>query len=365
MMVDMRRGVSVSVIIPVYNVEKYLDACVASVVEQSFKDIEIILVNDKSTDNSKKLCDDWAKRDKRIKVIHKLKNEGVNMARFTGFMNSHGKYVAFLDSDDILHTDNLEKSLSAIIENGADVAAYAHHEFSDANEELISTTGGLPKAGINILQTKDEIARYAFFGDGNLPDVFRMTVWGKLYSRKVVEKVDWNQSDYRYYEDNFWIVQALLAANKLILLSDNLIYYRRNTPYNHVGPSLSGQLTGNTKDNRPVGYLEQVKYMFDLDTKLAKRYKVSNLQGRLEEKFYGEMAWRMDGLSRSGLLDKENNLEYVPEVWAQYRDLNARLLDENARLLAENASHLGIKRSARLLVGNLRRRIRRSLEDYK
>lgn len=354
----------VSIIIPVYNVEKYLDACVESVIGQTYKDIEIILVNDKSTDGSAKICDGWKAKDERIRVIHKSKNEGVNMARLTGFEQSQGEYITFLDSDDILYKECVERPLAALIENGADIVAYGHKEFSDASEKTDLIRGVTRENEVNVLQTNEEIARYAFFGDGNLPDVFRMTVWGKLYRRKIISRIDWGLSNYRYYEDNFWIAPVLLSAKKLVILSDKLVNYRRNTKYNHIGPSLSGQLTGNLKDGKPVGYLEQVKHLFDLDIKLAKKYKVTDLKDRLEGKYYGEMLWRIDGLSRAGLLSAENNLKYFPEVWAWYRERSAReqaeaayLAREVIHLSTELDSHLRIKRSARLLIGNIKRRI--------
>lgn len=90
----------ISVIVPVYNVEQYLDRCIESITNQTLKDIEIILVDDKSPDNSPQKCDDWAKRDKRIKVIHKSINEGLGFARNTGLKNAIGEYVTFVDSDD-------------------------------------------------------------------------------------------------------------------------------------------------------------------------------------------------------------------------------------------------------------------------
>lgn len=353
----MVKGVLVSVIVPVYAVERYLDACIKSIIEQSHKNLEIILVNDKSPDKSGAICDEWAKKDNRIHVIHKQKNEGVNMARLTGHEHSHGKYLTFLDSDDIFHKNNIEKSLSVLLENDADIVAYAHHEFSDANKDGVLVDSEEAGSRARLLKTKDEIARYAFFGDGNLAGVFRMTKWGKLYRRNVIEKVDWSLCNYRFYEDNFWIVQALLAAKKIAIIPDKLVNYRRNAKYNHVGPSLSGQLTGNMQDGKPVGYLEQVTHLYDLDIKLAKKYKMHELKDRLEDKYYGEMLWRMDGLNRSGLLGAENNLEFVPDVWEWYRAYHIRLREENVHLREENASYLGIKRSARLLLGNIKRKV--------
>lgn len=102
----------VSVIIPVYNVEKYLDKCLSTVIDQTYTNLEIILVDDGSTDSSGKLCDEWSKRDKRIKAYHK-KNGGLSDARNYGIKKSKGKYISFIDSDDYLS----EKFISILYEN--------------------------------------------------------------------------------------------------------------------------------------------------------------------------------------------------------------------------------------------------------
>ena len=97
-------GDKISVIIPVYNVEKYLDKCIMSVINQSYKNLEIIIVDDGSTDNSRVLCDKYAKIDNRIKVFHK-KNGGLSDARNFGLKHATGEFIAFLDSDDWVDKD--------------------------------------------------------------------------------------------------------------------------------------------------------------------------------------------------------------------------------------------------------------------
>lgn len=102
------KNIKVSIVIPVYNASKYLSKCLDSVINQSYRDIEIILVDDGSTDNSGKICDDYADNDKRIAVLHG-KNSGVSTARNNGIKSSTGEYVTFVDSDDIIHPDYIKK----------------------------------------------------------------------------------------------------------------------------------------------------------------------------------------------------------------------------------------------------------------
>ena len=96
----------ISIIVPIYNTRRYIDKCVESIVNQTYKNIEIILVDDGSTDGSDKKCDEWKEKDKRIKVIHK-ENEGASSARNVGIENAKGKYIAFIDSDDYIQKFHL------------------------------------------------------------------------------------------------------------------------------------------------------------------------------------------------------------------------------------------------------------------
>lgn len=123
----------ISVIIPIYKVEKYLDECIKSVVEQTYKNIEIILIDDGSPDNCPKMCEEWVKKDSRIKVIHKI-NGGLSDARNAGLEIATGDYIAFVDSDDWILPEMYEKMLFTIKKENADICAcnirscYLDHE---------------------------------------------------------------------------------------------------------------------------------------------------------------------------------------------------------------------------------------------
>ncbi len=112
-----------TITIPVFNVAEYLDNCLYSVVGQTYRDIEIILVDDGSTDGSEKICDEWGKRDERIKVIHQ-QNMGLYMARKTGAENAKGEYVLSIDADDWIDKDACEQIFTTIKNTSADVIQY-------------------------------------------------------------------------------------------------------------------------------------------------------------------------------------------------------------------------------------------------
>lgn len=120
----------VSVIIPVYMVEKYIDDCIKSIVEQTYTNIEIILVNDGSKDLCPQICDEWEKRDSRIKVIHK-RNGGLSDARNAGLDKSRGEYIAFLDSDDFVSPKWIEEMLDAALNYDADVVVCGRYIYRD------------------------------------------------------------------------------------------------------------------------------------------------------------------------------------------------------------------------------------------
>ena len=114
-------GIKVSIIVPVYNVEKYLEKCLDSIVKQTYENIEIILVDDGSTDKSGTILDQYAEMDNRISVIHK-KNEGVSTARNTGIEAARGEYICFADADDYLMPDYVEYLLTLAVDKNADIA---------------------------------------------------------------------------------------------------------------------------------------------------------------------------------------------------------------------------------------------------
>jgi len=130
---------TISVIIPVYKVERYLDACVASVVGQTYPDLEIILVDDGSPDNCPALCDAWAAKDTRIRVIHRS-NGGLSAARNSGLDICTGEYIAFVDSDDRLEPDVLEQAMVARKQTGTDLVLFNYQCVDEENHLLREQT---------------------------------------------------------------------------------------------------------------------------------------------------------------------------------------------------------------------------------
>lgn len=131
----------ISIIVPVYNIERYISRCIDSIINQTYRDLQLILVDDGSTDSSGELCDIYASKDKRIKVIHK-KNGGVSEARNVGLENAEGDFIGFVDGDDYIDVDMYETLYKAILQKRADIVSCGHYEhFADRIEVRYCNTG--------------------------------------------------------------------------------------------------------------------------------------------------------------------------------------------------------------------------------
>jgi len=219
-----------SVIIPVYNVRQYLARCLASIVQQNINDMEVILVNDGSTDESGIMCDEWAKKDARIRVIHK-KNEGPGYARNSGLAIATGQYVTFVDSDDYIAVDAYTKVLNRISNTDADVCYYGSYRVTD-NNSLIKT-GSPPKQ--LVYQGKEiltEIVVKQIIGrdekDNSLS--IGIAVFNGFYSRKLLNKHSIRFLSERDYlsEDTLFNLDVCTVSSKVLIYPDYLYYYCSN-----------------------------------------------------------------------------------------------------------------------------------------
>lgn len=295
----------VSIIIPVYNVERYLDACLESVVNQSYTSMEIILVDDGSTDNSGNKCDSWKEKDARIKVIHK-RNEGLNYARKSGWEVATGEYITFLDSDDLFHTDNIKNTMSIMLKEQLDMLAYMFLEFSDKDEK----DGHINPQLSDEYDTKETAAEaFKFLVRNGYDNIYPMTAWGKLYRKALVDKVNWQESNMRAYEDNFFTPQIFDRVKSFAVLKQQLYFYRRNDK----GDVLSKMLTGNHRNGVPIGYLEYVNILKDYWKIFLDKHKV-NIDRDMDDFWLGNMLFRLDNLLAAGLLHEEGNTNHIKEI---------------------------------------------------
>ena len=202
----------ISVIVPIYKVEPYLDRCVQSIVEQTYQNLEIILVDDGSPDNCPAMCDAWAAKDSRIKVIHK-ENGGLSDARNAGMDVATGNLISFLDSDDWIEPEFIARLYDAMKKSGAQIAECATDYVDEADKVLrLRNAADISEIG------RIEALRRLIQEDG-----IYQTVWNKLYRREVIDGIPFAVG--KLHEDEFWTYQVLDRIEKLALVSEPLYHY--------------------------------------------------------------------------------------------------------------------------------------------
>lgn len=268
----------VSIIVPIYNAEKYLDSCIQSVLRQTYTNWELILIDDGSTDKSGRIAEEYGFADERITVFHQ-KNLGVSLARNQGIDEATGNYVVFLDADDELIEDCLAKTVNIAEETNADVVAGRSCENQELFQDRIIWTGA--EALENSL--KDHLFTYS--------------ACAKLIRREFIGKTRFTP-DIRINEDSYFVFQLLCKQNVFVLTNDVIYFYRANSE----------------SSSRTV-FSE--KY-FDI-------LKVSDLKyKKIEEQFP-----QMHDLAKNMLLKARMNVLRILAVRTrdEYRDVEKKLLD--------------------------------------
>lgn len=202
----------ISIVVPVYNVEKYVGHCIQSILNQTYNKFELILVDDGSTDDSGKLCDEWAEKDNRIVVIHK-ENGGLSDARNAGIEIAKGEYLAFVDSDDYISPSMYQRLFSSVNNYDADIAMCLAYNIYDDD----STYYDIEFGNLTIFQ-KNEILKSLFNHKLN------NFAWNKLYKRELFNDIRYPKG--KIYEDLFTTYRLLDKCNKVVLDSSQLYYYR-------------------------------------------------------------------------------------------------------------------------------------------
>lgn len=294
MEIKMAKMAKVSIIVPIYKVEKYLDQCVMSLVKQTCQDIEIILVNDGSPDHCPAMCDQYLLRyPDIIKVIHQ-ENQSQNVAWNNGLSIATGKWVCFVDSDDWVELDMVETMLSYAEKDDADIHAFSHHkEYQNA-----SVYFGLP----DTILTEDEKANIIY-----REKVITLEAWGKLFRRSFVEEHKFRFYPHHFqHEDSIFNVKAFHLAKKVCLHSKAFYHYRMvgsgymlkwdlkkidayylyiNRYSEFVDQYFSGQVATRMKQRI---MLEQLRYFDDLYSDPRSGFSRRELIRHLKENFYRE-----------------------------------------------------------------------------
>ena len=213
----------VSIIVPVYNVEKFLRPCLDSILAQTFKDFEAVLVDDGSTDSSGKICDEYAQKDHRFVVVHK-QNEGVAKARITAFEHSKGEYITFIDADDYVSPMYIEKLSRPIIEEKADMVSCNYYDVDSQNQK--ETAGKLTLKGQYSGEDLRDFITNHYFYDHSCHG-FGMTnfLWSKMVKRDFVADGLKEGVGMWFGEDQIAMFSMLYRVSSLRIIQDRLYYY--------------------------------------------------------------------------------------------------------------------------------------------
>lgn len=242
----------ISVIVPIYNVETYLDRCVSSIVNQTYRNLEIILVDDGSPDSSPDMCDVWAEKDSRIKVIHKT-NGGLSDARNAGMAAATGELMGFVDSDDWVSPDMYQLLFDRMMIDESDIAACGVEMVweDDTPSRLLTPSG-------NCILSQFE-AMKAIIQESWL----KLPVWYKLYKTEMIRDISFPKG--KYHEDAFWSYQAIGKAKCVSVFDKPCYFYTQR----------SGSIMGNTYS---------LKRLDGLDAKIIQeRYIREHFPGLIDE----------------------------------------------------------------------------------
>lgn len=202
----------ISIVVPIYNVEQYLQKCVDSIINQTYKNLEIILVDDGSPDNCPKICDEYAKQDSRIKVIHK-ENGGLSDARNAGMKIATGEYISFIDSDDWAKSEMIESMYNRIIEDNSDLVSSG---VVWVNEDGVEIRNATVRENC-VLNTEQAMAE--LINDGKL----KQHVWNKLYKADLIKNIPFVKG--KYHEDVFWSYKVIGVAEKISIEKNSYYFY--------------------------------------------------------------------------------------------------------------------------------------------
>lgn len=305
----------ISVIIPVYKVEQYLDRCIESIVHQSYSNIEIILVDDESPDSCPLLCDNWAVRDQRIKVLHK-KNAGPGPARNSGLDMASGEYITFVDSDDYLAPDALEVMLARIEQDQSELAvAQCVKVYPDGKQD--------PPAYYWL--SDREVSRddaIKMIGSSQALPVY---IWGKLYKRNIFQ--DLRFKSLKCGEDVYILPSVIERCNTVSLMSNIAYYYfQRETSivHNKSRAQVNDSIYATLCVSRFLfdhGYVEEAGRYYYSAICESYAYRKDKAIRLLIENSYNDqervlLKKRMDGLTKKSVLSARH-----PKLYQLYKRL--------------------------------------------
>lgn len=256
----------ISVVVPIYKVEKYLSVCIDDILRQSYKEIEVILVDDGSPDRCPIICDSYAKKDKRVRVIHK-KNGGLSDARNAGIEQSKGELICFIDSDDYIASTYLEDLFNCMQKYDADITLCGFSRITDSGEIL--ETDKLRNKALTQKEYWDSVY--------STHSVSYVVAWNKLYKKKLFDQVKYTKG--RVNEDEI-ILHDIIRQCKKIASTDKVDYFYRVRGDSIIGKNKNGAML----EDGFYGIYERLKYFIGCKNWLMSTKTALVLMGQLKNK---------------------------------------------------------------------------------
>lgn len=310
----------VSIVVPIYNAEKYIDRCIKSILNQSYHNLQLILINDGSTDYSLQLCQKFAREDERVEVVSQ-KNAGVSSARNTGLSLATGELITFVDSDDFLIKSAIETALQYIDMTCADVVVYGWkriYEESERYDEIIEQYEVVNDQTVIIRKILEHYSAYG----GGYP-------WNKIWRRKAFmdESMPLFDLQLSFFEDLEWVIKSMLCVKRLVVCPECL--------YNYSVRKFS--VTNTTANNEE----KEISYHMALAKIISEIGSMPDLQMWLKKKYYPEI---VNGIVHA----KRQNWHQVEEY------LSKRLQDAKEIIICSKEIPVKIKIRCFLLVVQLK-----------
>ena len=320
----------VSVVVPVYNVEKYIHKCLDSLVNQTLQDIEIILIDDESPDNCGKICDEYAKNDKRIKVIHK-KNGGVSAARNDGIKHATSDWIMFVDSDDWCEETMCEIAYENAIKNNVDVAIFNNYrnyedyekkEKIGLKETIFDEYNEIEKLQMSMLydffikQVDSEVKQYTDIGGP----------WSKIFKKELIEKnnIEFNLKVKGVFDDALFCIETMEYAKKVLFKDEFLYHYR----------ILNDSITNKFKSDRIQIYDTIYK---EIELFMNKAHKKNNFK----EAYYSRIIVNLCKLLKIYFFHPANS----DKLWKRLKELKKTLNSKPYNEAIKNIKYSSLRKS--------------------
>ncbi|MEG0230122.1 MAG: glycosyltransferase family 2 protein [Oscillospiraceae bacterium] len=319
----------ISVIVPVYNVEKYIHKCVSSIINQTYKNLEIILVDDGSPDNCGEICDEYAKKDCRIKVIHK-KNGGLSDARNAGIDSSNGDYIAFVDSDDYISQDMYQQLIPLLLQNNADVVMFS---VFDCYNDKVSRA----------YKKEDKV----FICDGK--ECFKIILqgelgafaWNRIYKKDLFNDIKFKVG--KITEDAFFNAEVVQKINVAVINTKAYYYYvhRENS------------ITTSNYSKKDLDTIEAYEFTFNIV-----KEKYPNLMKEAYFRYYWSNFIVLDKMLRNKNFKEIDEYRKIVKILKKnFWDIFTNDLFQNSRRISALALKINVKLYKMLLMINEKNKV--------